>query len=93
MPELPEVETIARDLNAAGVVGRTVACGRVFWARSMAEPSPATFCRRIENKKVAAVRRRGKFLVLRFYRAATGLLDAPAHVRPAAPGARPAWSG
>jgi len=66
MPELPEVETIARDLNAAGVVGRTVACGRVYWARSIAEPSPATFCRRVEHKKVAAVRRRGKFLVLDF---------------------------
>jgi len=66
MPELPEVETIARDLNAAGLVGRTVAWGRVFWDRSVAEPSAAAFCRRIENKRVAAVRRRGKFLVFDF---------------------------
>jgi formamidopyrimidine-DNA glycosylase len=66
MPELPEVETIARDLNAAGIVGRTVACGRVFWDRSVAEPSPAAFCRRVAGQRVAAVRRRGKFLVLDF---------------------------
>ncbi|MCK7504156.1 MAG: hypothetical protein MZV70_08685 [Desulfobacterales bacterium] len=33
MPELPEVETIARDLNAAGLVGRTLTCARVYWDR------------------------------------------------------------
>jgi formamidopyrimidine-DNA glycosylase len=64
MPELPEVETIARDLIAAGVVGRIVSCGRVYWDRSVAEPSAAEFCRRLENRRVAGVRRRGKFLVL-----------------------------
>jgi formamidopyrimidine-DNA glycosylase len=64
MPELPEVETISRDLIAAGVVGRVVSCGRVYWDRSVAEPSAAEFCRRIEKRRVAGVRRRGKFLVL-----------------------------
>ncbi len=66
MPELPEVETIARDLRTAGVVGRVLACGRVYWARSIAEPSPAAFCRRVDGKIVAAVRRRGKYLVIDF---------------------------
>ena len=66
MPELPEVETIARDLIAAGVVGRVVSCGRVYWDRSIAEPSAAEFCRRIEHRRVAGVRRRGKFLVFDF---------------------------
>jgi len=64
MPELPEVETIARDLNAAGVVGKTLTCARVYWDRTIAEPSVPEFCRLIEKKKVAAVRRRGKFLVI-----------------------------
>jgi formamidopyrimidine-DNA glycosylase len=63
MPELPEVETIARDLAAAGVVGKTVTCANVFWPRTIAEPSAARFCRLIETKTVAAVGRRGKFLV------------------------------
>lgn len=66
MPELPEVETIARDLIAAGMVGRVLACGRVYWNRSIAEPSPAAFCRRVDGKTIAAVRRRGKYLVFDF---------------------------
>ncbi len=63
MPELPEVETIARDLIAAGVVGKTVTCASVSWPRTIAEPSPAEFCRRMARKTIAAVRRRGKFLI------------------------------
>lgn len=63
MPELPEVETIARDLNAIGIVGRTLAGARVFWKRTIAEPSAAEFCRLIPQKRVVGVRRRGKFLV------------------------------
>jgi formamidopyrimidine-DNA glycosylase len=63
MPELPEVETIARDLNAIGIVGKTLAGARVFWKRTIAEPSVAEFCRLIPNKRVVGIRRRGKFLV------------------------------
>jgi formamidopyrimidine-DNA glycosylase len=64
MPELPEVETIARDLNAAGVAGKTLTCARVYWSRTIAEPSVPEFCRLIEKKQIAAVGRRGKFLVI-----------------------------
>ncbi len=63
MPELPEVETIVRDLNSAGVVGKTVTCASVSWPRTIAAPSPAEFCRLMEHRTIAAVRRRGKFLV------------------------------
>ena len=66
MPELPEVETIARDLNAAGVAGKTLTCARVYWDRTIAEPSVPEFCRLIEKKQIAAVGRRGKFLVIDF---------------------------
>jgi formamidopyrimidine-DNA glycosylase len=66
MPELPEVETIARDLNAAGVAGKTFTCARVYWDRTIAEPSVPDFCRLIEKKRIAAVGRRGKFLVVDF---------------------------
>jgi formamidopyrimidine-DNA glycosylase len=66
MPELPEVETIARDLNAAGVVGKALTCARVYWDRTIAEPSVPDFCRLIEKKQIAAVGRRGKFLVIDF---------------------------
>jgi formamidopyrimidine-DNA glycosylase len=64
MPELPEVETIARDLRKAGIVGRTLTCARVYWKRAIAEPSVPEFCRLIQKKTVTGVRRRGKFLVL-----------------------------
>jgi formamidopyrimidine-DNA glycosylase len=66
MPELPEVETVARDLNAAGLPGKTLACARVYWGRTIAEPSVPEFCRLIEKKRIAAVGRRGKFLVIDF---------------------------
>lgn len=66
MPELPEVETIAGDLNAAGLIGKTLTCARVYWNRTIAEPSVPEFCRLIEKRKVAAVGRRGKFLVIDF---------------------------
>lgn len=66
MPELPEVETIARDLNAAGIVGRTLTCAHVYWPGTIATPSAQDFCRLIERKTIAGVRRRGKFLVFDF---------------------------
>ncbi len=65
MPELPEVETIARDLNAAGLVGKTVSCAQVYWPRSIAVPSPTEFCRLMEGRRITAIGRRGKFLVFR----------------------------
>jgi len=66
MPELPEVQTLVNDLNAAGVVGETITTARVFWPKTVAEISPQTFCRRIRGKTINAIRRRGKFLVFDF---------------------------
>jgi formamidopyrimidine-DNA glycosylase len=63
MPELPEVETIARDLTAAGIAGRTLTCARVYWPGTIATPSVRDFCRLIASRTVAGVHRRGKFLV------------------------------
>jgi formamidopyrimidine-DNA glycosylase len=63
MPELPEVETIARDLISAGIVGKRLSCAHVYWSRTIAEPSAPEFCRLIQNKQIAAIGRRGKFLV------------------------------
>jgi len=64
MPELPEVETIARDLNSAGLAGNRLTGARVYWGRTIAEPSPAEFCRLIRTKQIATIGRRGKFLVI-----------------------------
>ena len=64
MPELPEVQTIVNDLNAAGIDGAVISGAKVYWSRTIAEPSPSVFCRRIQGKTISAVRRRGKFIVL-----------------------------
>lgn len=66
MPELPEVQTIVNDLRAARLEGKTIMAARVFWARTIAEPSVKTFCRRIKGQTITAIRRRGKFLVFEF---------------------------
>ena len=66
MPELPEVQTIVNDLNAAGLEGQTIDAARVFWARTIAEPSVRTFCSRIKGQTIAAIGRRGKFIVFGF---------------------------
>jgi formamidopyrimidine-DNA glycosylase len=63
MPELPEVQTIVNDLNAADLIGRRITGARVFWPRTIAEPTPQSFCRRIKGSKFKAIGRRGKYLV------------------------------
>jgi formamidopyrimidine-DNA glycosylase len=63
MPELPEVQTIVNDLNLAGIRGAMITGAKVFWSRTIAEPSAGAFCRRIKGKRISAIRRRGKFIV------------------------------
>ena len=74
MPELPEVQTLVNDLNAAKIIGITIVAARVFWPRTVAEPSPKLFCRRIKGQKFTAIRRRGKYLVFELSDAHTMLL-------------------
>ncbi len=67
MPELPEVETIARSLisgqnGTGGLVGHTIARARVGWKRTIASPSAQSFLRRIKDQNVNGVGRRGKFI-------------------------------
>src|SRR4051794_15954340 len=64
MPELPEVETVRRGL-AAQIVGRVFA-GLSFleWPRTIETPAPEELARRIAGRRVEAVRRRAKFLVI-----------------------------
>ena len=63
MPELPEVQTIVNDLNAADLIGTLIIGANVFWPGTIAEPTPTLFCRRIKGRKFTAIRRRGKYLV------------------------------
>jgi formamidopyrimidine-DNA glycosylase len=74
MPELPEVQTIANDLIAAEVIGPTISGASVFWPRSIAEPAPGSFCRRIKGQQFSAIGRRGKYLVFKLSAGDTLLL-------------------
>ena len=63
MPELPEVQTVVDDLNAAGVPGTVITGARVFWEKTAATHSPADLCKQIRNRRIAAVTRRGKYII------------------------------
>jgi len=63
MPELPEVQTIVDDLNAADLIGTPIGGVKVFWPRTIAEPTPALFCKRLKGQKFTIIWRRGKYLV------------------------------
>ena len=63
MPELPEVETVARGLRAS-LVGRSIVGVDVRWARSVVPPDPPAFARRLTGQEISDVGRRGKWLVI-----------------------------
>lgn len=62
MPELPEVETLRKDLTKA-VVGKTVARVVVKWPKMVSPLSPVTFAKKLKDKKIKSISRRGKMLV------------------------------
>lgn len=64
MPELPEVETIRRDLEAA-VLGRTIRVVSLFAPETVKTPSPGDFVAHLPGKQILAVARRAKYLILR----------------------------
>jgi formamidopyrimidine-DNA glycosylase len=62
MPELPEVETIARGL--ATIVGATIKSAEVRLARIAVAPPDVAFDRAIAGERICAIRRRGKYAVM-----------------------------
>jgi formamidopyrimidine-DNA glycosylase len=65
MPELPEVETLRRDLER-DVVGKRVKLVEVSGMRSIRRhPNKKHFASKLEGRKIAGVDRRGKYLLLR----------------------------
>ena len=66
MPELPEVETVVRDLRAAGLAGRRLRRVTVLHPGVIAGATPRAFARRVTGQTIAAIARRAKFIVFRF---------------------------
>ena len=69
MPELPEVETIARALRSGGrggvpVVGRKVQRAELLWPGCLQDVEAGVFLAQIVGCEINAVTRRGKFLTL-----------------------------
>lgn len=65
MPELPEVETIARDLHDA-VAGATIAGVRVFRRDVLRECTPASLGARVTGARIVRAWRRAKHVVIDF---------------------------
>ena len=63
MPELPEVETVARDLRPL-VVGATITGARCTWARTLRTHDPEAFDTAVAGRTIEAVGRRAKLLIL-----------------------------
>ncbi len=62
MPELPEVETIRRELIPL-VVGKRIVRVEIYWSRLIDRPDLDTFVRGLEGRRLADIRRRGKYLI------------------------------
>ena len=63
MPELPEVEYVARQLRTA-LVGARIMRVEVFWPRAVSRMTPEELIARLTGRRVLAVGRRAKYLVL-----------------------------
>jgi formamidopyrimidine-DNA glycosylase len=67
MPELPEVETIARKL-APELIGKKILDVDLRWSRTLAMPSPREFKEQIRGQKIREVTRRAKYFILHLSR-------------------------
>jgi len=63
MPELPEVEYVARQLRGS-IVEATIDNVLVFWERTIGHPDVPLFLNQIAGCRIEGVRRRGKHLIL-----------------------------
>ncbi len=63
MPELPEVEHVARQLRRL-LIGRTISDVRVNWPRTIAHPDAQTFCATLPGARVLDIDRRAKYLLI-----------------------------
>lgn len=65
MPELPEVDLVARQLRRL-LKGRTIETAKLIRARLAPSTTPAVFSRRLRNSTFTGVRRRGKYVLIEF---------------------------
>jgi len=69
MPELPEVETVVRDLRRhllprEGGRGPEIVGARVGWSRTLRDGDPAAFVEGVTGRRIEGVGRRAKLIIL-----------------------------
>lgn len=64
MPELPEVETVVRDLRAHGLERSRIQAVEVRWARTIQGMTPGQFAQALCGRTITRVSRRAKFIVM-----------------------------
>ncbi|MDH5505777.1 MAG: bifunctional DNA-formamidopyrimidine glycosylase/DNA-(apurinic or apyrimidinic site) lyase [Anaerolineae bacterium] len=67
MPELPEVETIARSLrvgngDSPSLIGAQILDAKLLWHKTLATPSESEFRHRIQGQTIESIERRAKYL-------------------------------
>jgi formamidopyrimidine-DNA glycosylase len=65
MPELPEVETLRRELDNA-LKGKKIKSAQVLWPKTVAPLSVAEFHKQITNQTIDSVKRQAKILIIDF---------------------------
>ncbi|MFA5736650.1 MAG: bifunctional DNA-formamidopyrimidine glycosylase/DNA-(apurinic or apyrimidinic site) lyase [Candidatus Paceibacterota bacterium] len=65
MPELPEVETLKREL-AKALPGRQIKSVEVLWWKTVSPLSPEEFAKQMAGKKIVDISRRAKMLFINF---------------------------
>lgn len=73
MPELPEVEMVARHLRAL-VVGRTIQRAQLLWPRTAPEQTVRQFAARLKSARIETVGRRGKYILVHLHNGRTLLV-------------------
>ncbi|MFA6254710.1 MAG: DNA-formamidopyrimidine glycosylase [Patescibacteria group bacterium] len=63
MPELPEVETLRREL-ASVVRGKTIKSASVDWPKMVKPLTPKQFSQQLKGRKIIDVKRRAKILII-----------------------------
>lgn len=63
MPELPEVQTVASELDAR-LPGRTITGVDVLWSRTVGHPAPEEFAAALPGQRVESVGRRAKYIMI-----------------------------
>ncbi len=64
MPELPEVETIVRDMNSRAIRGCSIVAVSTGWKRTLSGMTPQSFKQRIAGAAIGGVSRRGKHIII-----------------------------